>query len=94
MSSALVENPANELAHFRAKREEKASACSVRNDVVRDVVLSEVARSVLHGAVGKRDYGGLSDFFGEGVASLAACGRAARMVSVFLAVDPLKQDVE
>jgi hypothetical protein len=44
--------------------------------------------------VRKGDYAGLCGFFGESAAFLAAGGRAAAMVSVLLAVDPLEQDVE
>jgi hypothetical protein len=49
---------------------------------------------MMHRVLRKRDYAGLSDFFGEGAAFLAAGGHAASMFSVLLAVDPLKQDVQ
>jgi hypothetical protein len=56
---------------------------------------SEVAGSVMHGALRKGENAWLSGFFGgEGAASLAACGRAAGVISVPLAVYPLEQDIE
>ena len=56
---------------------------------------SEVAGSVLDRALRKREYARLADIFGgEGTASLAACGRAARVFSVLLTVYPLEQEIE
>jgi hypothetical protein len=55
---------------------------------------SEVAGSVLHGGLGKREYAGFNRFAGQGLAVLTACGYAAGVFAVFLAVDPLEQDVE
>jgi hypothetical protein len=55
----------------------------------------ELAGSVLHGAFGKRKYAGFFNrFAGEGLAVLAAGGYATGVFAVFLAVDPLEQDVE
>jgi hypothetical protein len=49
----------------------------------------------LDGVLGERDYAGFLAFFArEGLVSLAACGWAARMFSVLLAVDPLEEGVE
>jgi hypothetical protein len=49
----------------------------------------------MDGALRKREYARLADLFG-GVcaATLAACDRAAGVVSVFLTVYPLEQDIE
>jgi hypothetical protein len=49
----------------------------------------------MYGALRKRENAWLSGFLGgEGAASLAACGRAAGVISVLLAVYPLKQGIE
>jgi hypothetical protein len=49
----------------------------------------------MHGALRKREYANLVDFIGgESAAFFPACGRAAGVFSVLLAVCPLKQDVE
>jgi 16S rRNA G966 N2-methylase RsmD len=49
----------------------------------------------MHGALRERENARLADFFGgEGAASLAACSRAAGVISVLLTVYPLKQGIE
>jgi hypothetical protein len=56
---------------------------------------SEETGSVLHGALMKRQYpGSFVVIAGEGAAFLGAGGRAAGMVSVLFAVDPLEEDIE
>jgi hypothetical protein len=46
---------------------------------------------VFYRALGKREYAGFLGFF---AVSLTARGRAAGVLSVLFAADPLKQDVE
>ena len=56
---------------------------------------SEEAGSVLHGALGKREYAGFFDTFaGGGLAVLTAGGCAAGVFAVFLAVGPLEEGIE
>ena len=56
---------------------------------------SEVAGSLMHRVLRKREYARLADLFGgEGRAFLAAGGHAAGVFSVLLTAYPLEQDVE
>jgi hypothetical protein len=62
---------------------------------VSEAARSEIAGSVLHGVLRKREYAGFFDTFGgDGAALVAARGHAAGVIFVLFAVDPLKQDVE
>jgi hypothetical protein len=83
-SAAGLESAGLKTRHYRIRHQPWLS-CGA---------LSEVAGSMMHRVLRKRDYAGLSDFFGDGAAFLAAGGHAASMFSVLLAVDPLKQDVQ
>ncbi len=56
---------------------------------------SEVAGSLMHRVLRKREYARLADFFGgKGGAFLAAGGHTAGVFSVLFAVYPLKQNIE
>jgi hypothetical protein len=79
---------------FPAAREERFLA-ALGMMRVGDGRRSEVAGSVLHDALRKREYVGFFDTFaGEGLALLTAGGYATGVFSVLFAVDPLEEDVE